>query len=173
MVKVASMKATQERMRALDALEREAGGQRLKPSRIAEAFFGALSCLAKEEGGMTFLRLLGRTLTEPTDFIQTFLAEEHRDVIERYRQALFTVLPDVPRGEIVWRFNFMLGAASYAIAGADTLRRVTGWETEGRNDDTDIDRLMARLMVFLLGGLRSPLPDFTQVGGAERQARAA
>lgn len=164
---------SEERMRALDALEREAGGQPVKPSRIVEAFFGSLSCLAKEEGGMTVLRLLGRTLTEPADFIRAFLAEEHKDVIERYRQALFTALPDVPRSEIVWRFNFMLGAASYAIAGADTLRLVTGWETGERADDVDIDRLMTRLMAFLLGGLRAPLPDFTQASDAERQARAA
>jgi hypothetical protein len=34
-------------------------------------------------------------------------------------RALFKALPDVPKAEIVWRFHFMLGATSYAIAGTD------------------------------------------------------
>ena len=45
------------------------------------------------------------------------------------KQALFRALPDVPKEEIVWRFHFMLGATSYAIAGTDTLRLVTDWQT--------------------------------------------
>lgn len=167
---------SEERMRALDALEREAGGKPLKPSQIVEAFFSSLLHLAENdaEGGATFLRLLGRTLTEPAGFIRAFLAEEHKDVIERYRQALFNALPDVPRVEIVWRFNFMLGAASYAIAGTDTLRLVTGWEVEETDGGERFDRLMARLMAFLLGGLRAPLPDFSMPVASEKpQARAA
>ena len=42
---------------------------------------------------MTFLRLLGRTLTEPADFIRTFFAGEYAEVIERYKEALFRALP--------------------------------------------------------------------------------
>lgn len=44
-------------------------------------------------GGMTFLRLLGRTLTEPADFIRTFFAGEYAEVIERYKKALFGRCP--------------------------------------------------------------------------------
>jgi hypothetical protein len=36
----------------------------------------------------------------------------------------------VPKAEIVWRFHFMLGATSYAIAGTDALRVVTDWQIE-------------------------------------------
>jgi hypothetical protein len=79
-------------------------------------------------GGMTFLRLLGRTLTEPAEFIRTFFAGEYAEVIERYKLALFRALPDVPKAEIVWRLHFMLGAMSYAIAGTDVLQVVTGCE---------------------------------------------
>ncbi len=57
----------EERMVALDRLEAEAGAQAVKPSLIVDAFFGTLLRMAEDEsrGGMTFLRLLGRTLTEP------------------------------------------------------------------------------------------------------------
>ena len=151
-----------ERMRVLDDLEAEAGDQAVKPSAIVDAFFGTLLRMAEDEtrGGVTFLRLLGRTLTEPSEFIRAFLAHEYKTVMDRYKEALFRALPEVPKAEIVWRFHFMLGATSYAIAGTDALRLVTDWQIE-EDDSTDrIDRLVPRLMSFLLGGLRAQLPQF-------------
>lgn len=152
-----------ERLRVLDELEHKAGGKPLKPSQIVDGFFGTLLRMADDEarGGITFLRLLGRTLTEPSDFIRTFLADEYREVVDRYKAALFMALPDVPKAEIVWRFHFMLGATSYAIAGTDALRLVTDWQIEAADAEDRLDRLLPRLMSFLLGGLRAPLPQFS------------
>ena len=152
------------RLEALDRLEAEAQGGPIKPSAILEAFFGTLLKMGSDEslGGMTFLRLLGRTLTEPADFIRTFFAGEYAEVIERYKRALFRALPEVPPEEIIWRFHLMLGAMSYAIAGTDALQVVTGCELAMNNDGPDAARqLEARVMPFLLGGLRAPLPQFT------------
>lgn len=152
----------EERMRVLNELEKEAGGKPLKPSQILDGFFGTLLRMAGDEkrGGVTFLRLLGRTLTEPSEFIRAFLAHEYKTVMDRYKEALFRALPDVPKAEIVWRFHFMLGATSYAIAGTDALRLVTDWQIEEEDSVDRLDRLVPRLMSFLLGGLRSPLPQF-------------
>jgi AcrR family transcriptional regulator len=155
-----------ERLAALDALERQANGAPLKPSQVLEAFFGTLLRIGEDEslGGMTFLRLLGRTLTDPSEFIRTFFAKEYAEVIERYKLALFRALPDVPKAEIVWRLHFMLGAMSYAIAGTDILQVITGLEIgdiSGTEDDgkSEAKRLSERLMPFLLGGLRAALPQ--------------
>ncbi|WP_234086349.1 TetR/AcrR family transcriptional regulator [Azonexus sp. R2A61] len=152
-----------ERMRVLDHLEAEAAGQPVKPSLIVDAFFGTLLRMAddKSRGGMTFLRLLGRTLTDPSEFIRAFLAHEYQHVMDRYKEALFRALPEVPKAEIVWRFHFMLGATSYAIAGTDALRLVTDWQIEAEDSVDRLDRLVPRLMSFLIGGLRAPLPQFS------------
>lgn len=152
----------EERMRVMDRMEGESAGAPLKPSQIVDGFFGTLLRMADDEarGGKTFLRLLGRTLTEPSEFIRTFLAHEYQDVMDRYKEALFRALPDVPKAEIVWRFHFMLGATSYAIAGTDALRLVTDWQIEAADEVDRLDRLLPRLMSFLLGGLRAPLPQF-------------
>ena len=152
----------EERMRVLNVLEAEASGKPLKPSAILDGFFGTLLRMAEEaeHGGMTFLRLLGRTLTEPSEFIRSFLAHEYAEVMDRYKEALFRALPDVPKAEIVWRFHFMLGATSYAIAGTDALRLVTDWQVADEDSTDRLDRLVPRLMSFLLGGLRAPLPQF-------------
>lgn len=166
-----------ERLLELDALEAEAGGAPLKPSQVLEAFFGTLLRMGEDEslGGMTFLRLLGRTLTEPADFIRTFFAGEYAEVIERYKLALFRALPDVPKAEIIWRFHFMLGAMSYAIAGTDILQVVTGCELDDLSGQKSGDRnaakqLAARVMPFLLGGLRAPLPQFDGDAYAQQEA---
>lgn len=154
----------QERLRILNEAEDKAGGAPLKPSQIVDGFFGTLLRMADDhgQGGRTFQRLIGRTLTEPAAFIRTFLAAEYADVVERYKAALFKALPDVPKAEIVWRFHFMLGAISYAIAGTDALQLVTDWQV---NEDEAIqaEKLMPRLMSFLLGGLRAPLPTYNDV----------
>jgi hypothetical protein len=151
-------------MRVLDQMEAEAEDKPLKPSQIVDGFFGTLLRMAGDEnrGGVTFLRLLGRTLTEPSEFIRAFLAHEYKEVMDRYKEALFKALPDVPKAEIVWRFHFMLGATSYAIAGTDALRLVTDWQIEEEDSTDRLDRLVPRLMSFLLGGLRSPLPQFSE-----------
>ena len=154
-----------ERMRVLNEMEEAAAGKPLKPSQIVDGFFGTLLRMADDEerGGVTFLRLLGRTLTEPSEFIRTFLAHEYATVMERYKEAFFKAMPDVPKAEIVWRFHFMLGATSYAIAGTDALRLVTDWQVEEADAVDRVDRLVPRLMSFLMGGLRAPLPQYTDV----------
>lgn len=166
----------EERLRVLDAMEKEAGGKPLKPSQIVDAFFGTMLRMADDErrGGKTFLRLLGRTLSEPSEFIRAFLAQEYQLVMERFKEALFKALPDVPKAEIVWRFHFMLGATSYAIAGTDALRLVTDWQIEEADNHDRADRLLPRLMPFLLGGLRAPLPQFdTDSSDQEQPDKAA
>lgn len=155
----------EERMRVLGEMESAAAGKPLKPSQIVDGFFGTLLRMADDEerGGVTFLGLLGRTLTEPSEFIRTFLAHEYATVMDRYKEALFKALPDVPKADIVWRFHFMLGATSYAIAGTDALRLVTDWQIEEADAVDRVDRLVPRLMSFLLGGLRAPLPQYPDV----------
>ncbi|MBK6905961.1 MAG: TetR family transcriptional regulator [Rhodocyclaceae bacterium] len=140
----------------LDELERASDSGVIRPSKIVEAFFGEAICAAADEarGGKVFMRLFGRTLTEPNEFVRNFLKREYAIAVERYKQALFRALPGVSPEEIVWRLHFMLGATAHAIAGADALN-LLGDEMIAA---ADADTLYARLMSFLLGGLRAPLP---------------
>jgi len=148
-----------QRLKELDRLEAESAGAPLKPSQILQAFFGVALKMAadKHDGGCIFMRLLGRTYTQPSEFVRSFLAEEYAAVIDRFKAALFLSLPEVPREEILWRFHFMLGAMSYAISGADALNIVE----KGTLDDSDTGALYERLMSFLLGGLRAPIPSLS------------
>jgi AcrR family transcriptional regulator len=149
-----------QRLEAINRMEAEAGGAALKASQVLDGFFGpALEMAADtEHGGHTFMRLLGRTYTEPAEFIRRFMAVEYAEVIERYTAALYASLPEVPKAEIVWRLHFMMGAVSYAISGIDALALLTG------HFDDDPALLKPRLTAFLLGGLRAPLPESSSTG---------
>ena len=68
--------------------------------------------------------------------------------------AAIRSLPEVPRAEILWRFHFMTGAMAFAISGLGGLYELAGLSVT----DDDPQRLLPRLMSFLLGGLRAPLP---------------
>ena len=153
-----------ERMLALDRLEQQNPGKPLKPSQILDAFFGTLLRMAPDENSQEsgVLMLLERTMTDPAAFIHTLFAHEYAPVMNRFREALFAALPGVPQDEIIWRFQFMLGATSYAIVGPKALRRATGWRDSG-SDKEDAELLLPRLMSFLLGGLRAPLPERSDV----------
>lgn len=160
----------EQRLAALDALEAGAGGT-VKPRQIVEAFFGVAIRMAAdtEKGGRTFMRLLGRTYTEPSEFVRGFLAEEYAAVVTRFKAALVRALPDVPQEEILWRFHFMMGAMSYAISGADALHILSDVQL----DDADPEALYARLMSFLIGGLRAPLPALLPATPAKKKPRKA
>jgi AcrR family transcriptional regulator len=146
----------EERLRVLDQLEAAAGDGTVKPRLILDAFFGVALRLASDVdgGGRTFMRLLSRTYVEPSEFVRGFLAEEYAAVVNRFKAALCKSLPAVPDEEILWRFHFMVGAMSYALSGADVLQIAND-----RPLDESPEALSARLMIFLIGGLRAPLPD--------------
>ena len=158
----------EERMRVLDELERQSGGAPPRPHQIVEAFFGTLVGMGsnRERGGEIFLRLIGRSFTSPNGFIRALLAEEYREVVERYKQAFINALPDVPREEVAWRFQFMLGATAYALAGSDFLQVSVQFDSEELPGEQS-RRLWPRLYSFLVGGMRAPIPlgDLVPLGG--------
>ena len=90
-------------------------------------------------------------------------------MIARFKAALVKALPGVPKAEILWRFHFMMGAMSYALAGPDALH----FEAEDALDDSDAQALYARLMSFMVGGLRAPLPVLRAGSGKRPRARKA
>ncbi|NEN75073.1 helix-turn-helix transcriptional regulator [Pelistega sp. NLN82] len=157
-----------ERLRLLDALEAESArtGHLIKPSQLVNAFFGSLLEHAGDEhhDGGIFLRLLEQTMVNPSSFISAIVAKENALVFKRYKQAFFNALPSVPEEEIIWRFQFMLGATSYAISGIQALLEAAEHSPNSTKlyDHYD-NKLKPRLLSFILGGLRAPLPEFETV----------
>lgn len=164
----------EQRLAELDRLEAAAGEAPVKPRLIVEAFFGVAIRMAAdiEGGGRNFMRLLSRTYTEPAQFVKSFLAEEYAEVLARFKAAFFKALPDVPKDEFLWRFHFMLGAMSYAVSGADAIS-VVGEDKLDLDSERETEALYARLMSFLIGGLRAPLPEIPAKQSKKPHRKAA
>ena len=151
----------QERVDLLARLEHDAGAEALPCDRILAAMFIPALTLARdpERGGKDFLRLLGRAYADPAPFVRRFLAEQYAVMIARFKAAFGRALPDLPKRELSWRLHFIMGALSYTLAGTDALRLIAELApAETANDEL----LLRRLAPFLLAGLESPVPDFSE-----------
>jgi AcrR family transcriptional regulator len=144
------------RLGALEKLETEAGGRALAPEAIIRAFVGESLRMIEDAkgGGRNFIRLLGRTYTEPAKAIRALIGQMYAPTMERYKAALERALPQMPREELVWRMHFMFGTLSYTLAATDAVQLIAGCKPEDRHDARLLED---RLTAFLAAGLAAPL----------------
>ena len=142
------------RIAELDRLEAEAGA--LSPETIIRAFIGPSLRMMEDikGGGRSFIRLLGRTYTEPTKPIRALIGQLYAPTMARYKAAFERALPNMPRDELVWRMHFMFGTLSYTLAATDTVQLIAGCKPEDRYDARLLED---RLTAFLAAGLTAPL----------------
>jgi AcrR family transcriptional regulator len=138
-----------ERIAALERLEEAT------PENIIRAFVvPSLSLVADAKGGRNFIRLLGRTYSEPAKEIRALIGQMYAPAMERYKSALKRALPQMPEDELVWRMHFMFGTLAYTLAATDTVQLIAGCKPEDRYDAALLEE---RLTAFLAAGLLAPL----------------
>jgi len=144
------------RIAELEQLEADAGGRLLPPETIIRAFIGPSLRLIEDakSGGRNFIRLLGRTYTEPAKPIRALIGQLYAPAMERYKNAFERALPHMPREELVWRLHFMFGTLSYTLAATDAVQLIAGCKPEDRYDARLLEE---RLCAFLAAGLNAPL----------------
>jgi AcrR family transcriptional regulator len=142
-----------ERIAELEKLE---AGNTLSPDGIIRAFLRpSLRLIEDAKGGSrNFIRLLGRTYTEPNKSLRALIGQMYAPTMERYKSALERALPQMPRDELVWRMHFMFGTLAYTLAATDTVQLIAGCKPEDRYD---AQLLEERLTAFLAAGLNAPL----------------
>jgi|SRR6185295_12398667 len=149
------------RIAELDRLEKAAGGP-LSPETIIRAFVGASLRMIEDAkcGGRNFIRLLGRTYTDPHKQIRALIGQLYAPTMERFKNAFERSLPQMPRDELVWRIHFMFGTLAYTLAATDTVQLIAGCKPEDRYDARLLE---ARLTAFLAAGLLAPLHNAADV----------
>ena len=139
-----------ERVAALERLENPSAED------IIRAFVGPSLRLIEDAkgGGRNFIRLLGRTYTEPAKTIRALIGQMYAPAMQRYKAALERALPQMPPDELVWRMHFMFGTLAYTLAATDTVQLIAGCKPEDRHDARLLEE---RLTAFLAAGLHAPL----------------
>ncbi len=143
---------------AARAQSKEAAAGVLSPEAIIRAFVGASLRMIEDSknGGRNFIRLLGRTYTDPQKHIRSLIGQLYAPAMERFKNAFERALPQMPREELVWRIHFMFGTLAYTLAATDTVQLIAGCKPEDRYDARLLE---ARLTAFLAAGLLAPLHD--------------
>jgi len=129
------------------------GGQRVADLRcLLHALVEPAMTMMKSQdaGDREFVKLLGRTLFEPTGELRSTMFEEFREVGERFTQEIARALPGVPHEEIVWRFHFMVGSLAHTVAARHMVSHQLECLHLQEEDDAGI--ITDRLVDFLLSG---------------------
>lgn len=144
---------TAERLDLLDACERECPAGPLPLEKVIEAFIAPALRLRTDpaKGGKVFMRLLGRTLAEPSPYLAMMLSRHFVEVTQRFYAAFQRALPQLPLPVLLWRFQFITGAMGNIMADPHNLKEITG----GVCDPGDTERAIGELTSFLAAGLRA------------------
>ena len=145
-----------QRVERLESLQSRYGNRAIPLDEIIEAFVGPAMELAadQDKGGALFIRLLGRSYTEPSASLQQSIRALYGPVIEQFKEAFSRVLPDLPPDELYWRMHFMVGLLAYMMSGTDMMRLIASCKV---CDPLDIEAAVKRLGVFICAGMKAPL----------------
>ncbi|MEA3413466.1 MAG: TetR/AcrR family transcriptional regulator [Pseudomonadota bacterium] len=143
-----------ERISRLEGLESHTGGSEPSLEALIAAFIAPPLEMARDtgSGGAVFVRLLGRSYTEPSETMQTAMRAMYEPVIDRFKQAFARALPGVPPEELYWRMHFMVGVLAYMMAGTDMMRLIASSRV---SDPPEIGDLVRRMTDFVAAGMRS------------------
>lgn len=99
-----------------------------------------------------FMRLIGLAYTEAQGHLKRYFNEAYGDVFQRYFKLLVSLCPNLHKGDLFWRVNFILGSAVFTMSSANALRAIAQ-NDYGINDD--IEAILRKMVPFMAAGLRA------------------
>lgn len=147
----------EERLRRLRDLEKE-HGRGIPLSSLVHAFICPAMELSRDEtnGGALFIRLLGRSYTEPSESLQESVRGMYQEVIEHFKPAFAAALPGLDHEELYWRMHFLVGTLAYCMSGSNMMRLIA---TSQLAEAPGHEQLVQRLTAFLTAGMKAPAVD--------------
>lgn len=130
------------RMEMLDA-----AGPTPTVEQVVEAFVSPLFVMDV----LPAVPLLGRVLSNPSQFFERVYKKHLVQVVQRFSAAMGAALPELPPRERFWKLQFMAGSMTHVLALSSVLPLMSG-------QPVDRGALQRRLVAFLSAGLRAPAP---------------
>ena len=97
----------------------------------------------------TFLKLVGRCLTQSGRAIPEALRPALRNVILRFNNAFKRTLPELSEETIIWRIHFAMGAFLFTLTQHEQLEVFS----DGRCCASDLDKLLDEHIQFAAAGM--------------------
>jgi AcrR family transcriptional regulator len=124
----------------------EAAGGRPTLEEILAAFL--VPVLDQDLGSV--VPLLGRMMSDATQFVEKVFKRHLAQISQRFQQALQEQLPELPPAELLWRMHFTVGVMTHLMSLSQVLPALTG----GVCDISDRQALIARVVAFAAAGFR-------------------
>jgi|GEM_PF-187604 len=100
--------------------------------------------------GLVMMRFLSRTLAMPREHV--FLEAYYGEVRSRFIGCLATILPGLPYETILWRYNLMVGALIYALAGPQRMLRPPAAEPPQPPRHWSVENAITEIVDFCAAG---------------------
>ena len=141
----------QKRLALLNEVERQAQDQSFKLEAVLEAFIRpaveqGFNC---QSGNNSFMRLIGRCLSEPGAQLETLIYTHFAELARRFDIAFRRALPELAPEELVWRLWFIVGALHHSMLIYTNVDSLPGRRPKRLN----AEGLVQRLIAFSAAGL--------------------
>jgi AcrR family transcriptional regulator len=136
----------QRRIEKLDNAMELAGNASVPLSMLVEILVEPLFELCGDpvHSNSFLARLIGRSVTEPLPFIQTFLANNQHAFTTRFAQAIRRHAPKTSAAEFMWRLSFVIGALHHTLATMHSMSELT----RGLCPNNDVEQTTAHFVQF-------------------------
>jgi len=145
--------ASEERLRALEALEKAAGGKPPSLEAILEALFrpAVEQAMKEAQGGRTFAKLMARCFVDPHPAVEKTMHRYVGEVARRFDAVLLRIMPELTPEDVFWRMHLLMGALHHSLL-------VVGRKPpHGRAVPMDAETYLRRFLQFAVAGFRASL----------------
>jgi AcrR family transcriptional regulator len=156
----------QQRQVMLQAYEAEAGDKPVPLEKLMRAFIEPAFRMSPDSAaGVTELgKLIGRIYSTDSPAQREIIAAEVRTRLAQFHKSVRAALPGIPAEEYLWRIFFSIGAMIHTLAAAKNLEFIS----DGICKASDTEKVLEKLISYVVEGMRAPLPHCIQQGGERR-----
>lgn len=144
------------RLKKLKEIRDKARGLGLKPAavEILRAFIEpALRFKESRKGEVDFTILIGRSFIDPDDTAQKIFFRLMKPLSRVMLEMLGKALPQFPREDIFWRYQFVIGA----LARTMRIYKNPKFESLNVTPEADVDSLIDSLISFAVAGMETSM----------------
>lgn len=152
------------RQAELDKIEREAGGKPAAVEAIVRAFIRPY-VEGEESRRRLMVRLIQQHRLEPSAMTRRISAEHFDPLAARVTAMLRQALPQLPSGDVFWRYHLMVGAVMAAASDVDPDNRLARI-SDGAADSARRDELIEQTVAFIVSAMHGG--PMAATGGSEK-----
>ncbi len=125
------------------------------PNPTLEQILTAFMLPVLDQDLASVVPLMGRMMSDPTQFVERVFKKYFGPVSQRIREELEKQFPDLPPAELYWRTHFLAGMMTHIMSWSQVLPELT----DGLCSISDRQAVVDRVVAFAAAGFRTSAPE--------------